>query len=71
MFRVSTLAGDALARAKQYLHKAKKCAEMAEMTLLQDEYRTIAAHYLKLAEIEENLAAIEERSTAPRVKHSS
>jgi hypothetical protein len=63
--------GDALARAKQYLHKAKKCAEMAEMTLFQKEYKAIAAHYFKLAEIEETLAATEERSTAPRVKHSA
>jgi Protein of unknown function (DUF3077) len=71
MFRVSTMVDDALGRAKQYLHIAKKCAEMAEMTLFQDEYRTIAAYYLKLAEIEENLAVSQERSTAPRVKNSS
>jgi hypothetical protein len=62
---------DALARARQYLHKAKKCAEMAEMTLFQNEYRAIAAHYFKLAEIEESLAATEERSTTLRVQRSA
>jgi hypothetical protein len=58
--------GDALARAKQYLHKPKKCAEVAEMTLFRNEYTAIAAHYFKLAEIEENLAATEERSISRR-----
>jgi hypothetical protein len=65
------MSGDALAKAKQYLQKARKCAEMAEMTLFQREYKTIAAHYFKLAEIEETLAATEERSTALPVKLSA
>jgi hypothetical protein len=62
---------DSLDRAKQYLHKAKKCVAMAEMTLFQDEYRRIAVHFLKLAEIEEKLAATEQQSTALRVKESA
>jgi len=44
---------------------------MAEMTLFQDEYRRIVVHFLKLAETEEKLAAIEQQSTALRVKESA
>jgi hypothetical protein len=65
------MSGDSLARAKRYLHKAKQCVAMAEMTLFQDEFRRIAVHYLKLAETEETLAATEQPSTAFRVKDSA